>query len=222
MVATARADQPMRGRDVMAAKTPAGALSASQFSELLSATQGPLYGFVRRLVGDAEEARDLTQDVFVDAWRQTERAQPPFLASNASGGAGAIRRWLFHAAYCAAVSMLRRRGVIAWESLDAQEPPPAVLNDDAPAFDTRIADRDALRSALATLEPPDVAALLLDVVHGFTSPEIARILDIAPDAARKRLSRAMRRLRAAYLAQEGQEGLPGPADNATRKEHGAP
>jgi RNA polymerase sigma factor (sigma-70 family) len=63
-------------------------------------------------------------------------------------------------------------------------------------------EEDSLRTALQTLDPPDIACLLLRVVEGCSSVEIAQILDIAPDAARKRLSRAMRRLRAAYFAQE--------------------
>ena len=177
-----------------------GALSASQFGDLLNATQGALAGFVRRMVGDAEEARDLTQDVFVDAWRLARRAEPPFVVPIEMSG---VRRWLFHAAYRAAVSALRRRGVIAWESLDAQEPFALDPADEEPAFDARIVDRDAVTSALDALPPPDTAALLLNIVYGFPSPEIARILGVAPDAARKRLSRAMRRLRAAYFTQEG-------------------
>ncbi|HEX9038485.1 MAG TPA: sigma-70 family RNA polymerase sigma factor [Ktedonobacterales bacterium] len=185
----------------MTAAPRSDALSANQFSELLSATQGPLYGFVRRLVGAEEEARDLVQDVFVDAWRLARRAEPPFAALEDMANGG-IRRWLFHAAYCAAVSALRHRGVIAWESLDAPDAPTLDRADDAPAFDTRIVDRDALVTALVELPPPEVAALLLNIVYGFPSPEIARILDITPDAARKRLSRGMQRLRAAYFARE--------------------
>jgi RNA polymerase sigma-70 factor (ECF subfamily) len=174
-------------------------MTSAQFDQLLSATQGPLYGFVRGLVGNSEEARDLVQDVFVDAWRCTMRAQPPFTDAVSASDR---RRWLFHAAYCATVSTLRRRGVIAWESLDASEDFQVNYQDSAPAFDARVVDRDALLSALGTLGASDVAILLLDIVHGFSSPEIAHILDIAPSATRKRLSRAMMRLRAVYFAQE--------------------
>jgi DNA-directed RNA polymerase specialized sigma24 family protein len=38
-------------------------------------------------------------------------------------------------------------------------------------------------------------------VHGFTCGEIAQIVGIAPEAAKKRLARAKQRLRAAYFAQ---------------------
>jgi DNA-directed RNA polymerase specialized sigma24 family protein len=47
-----------------------------------------------------------------------------------------------------------------------------------------------------------VACLLLNIVQGFTSAEIAQILNFSPEAAKKRLARAKQRLRAAYFAQE--------------------
>ena len=59
----------------------------------------------------------------------------------------------------------------------------------------------ALGAALVTLAPEDVATLLLSVVHGFTTAEIAQVIDATPSAAKKRLSRAKQRLRERYLAQ---------------------
>jgi DNA-directed RNA polymerase specialized sigma24 family protein len=65
-----------------------------------------------------------------------------------------------------------------------------------------------LQAILAGMPPQDVACLLLNIVQGFTSAEIAQIVDIGPEAAKKRLARAKQRLRAAYFAQEAkvQEG----------------
>ena len=53
---------------------------------------------------------------------------------------------------------------------------------------------------LRSVEPDDAACVLLQVVHGFSTAEIATILAIRPDTVRKRLSRTKRRLRDAYLA----------------------
>src|SRR6185437_8532462 len=106
-----------------------------------------------------------------------------------------------HAAYCRAVSSLRHRGVITWESLDAPVPPQPAEHCQSP-FENRIVDADVVRAALAELESTDATCLMLSVVQGFTSVEIAQIFDITPDAARKRLSRAMQRLRAAYFSHD--------------------
>lgn len=165
----------------------------------------PLYAFLRGLVADPEHARDLLQDVFCDAWRAILRAAPPF-------GPGPVTRedadatqrsWLFHAAYCRAVSARRRARLLHWRSLDADD---AAASDPAipliaPPFDDQLAEDHAVRAALANLARDDAACLLLNVVHGFSAAEIARICDLSPDAAKKRLSRAKQRLRAVYLAQ---------------------
>jgi|GEM_PF-238715 RNA polymerase sigma-70 factor (ECF subfamily) len=186
-------------RPAQVGKTTEKTLAPATFERFLLHTQGPLHGFVRSLAGDGEEAHDLVQEVFVAAWRLAQSSRPPFTAN---GDEMACRRWLFHAAYCRAVSLLRHRSVIAWESLDLPIIGVAPRQPAAPTLEEQVVERDALHTALATLEPPDVACLVLRVIEGFSSVEIAQILDIAPDAARKRLSRAMRRLRAAYFAQE--------------------
>jgi RNA polymerase sigma factor (sigma-70 family) len=160
---------------------------------------------VRGLVGDAEAARDIAQDVFVDAWRATTQGTPPFAEESDSAG---IRRWLFHAAYCEAVSLLRHRAVIAWQPLDAASGPASNQSSEPTRFEVRVVEGDALRSALDSLASDEAAALLLHIVHGFTSAEISAVLEIAPTAVRKRLSRAMQRLRAAYFAQERGQDQP--------------
>jgi RNA polymerase sigma-70 factor (ECF subfamily) len=172
------------------------------FAELLSMTQGPLYGFVRGMVGDHEQARDVVQDVFVDAWRAARCAAPPF--GNGSD-LPAVRRWLFVVAYRAAASLVRHRRLITWEPLDTLRPPETAQFYEPAAFEDRLAEGEALHAALAAMAPQDAACLLLSVVQGFTAAEIAQIIDIAPEAAKKRITRAKQRLRAAYFAQEAEK-----------------
>jgi RNA polymerase sigma-70 factor (ECF subfamily) len=169
------------------------------FAELLRETQGPLYGFVRGLLGDPEQARDVVQDVYVDAWRAARREVPPF---GPGCDAPAVRRWLFFVAYRTVAAVVRHRRVIVWESLDTLDPPETDRFYEPAAFEDQVAEGDTLHHILASMTPKDVACLLLNVVQGFTSAEIAQIVDIAPEAAKKRLARAKQRLRAAYLAQE--------------------
>ncbi len=216
-------------------ETPAelDAATAAAFTTLLNRRQWPLYAFLRGFVADDEQARDLTQDVFADAWRATMRAAPPFdmLALSGEGGADddAIRRWLFHTAYCRAISALRRRRLIRWESLDARDiadstdprlhsvgtnvgqsgGADALAEPFAESFEERVVEGEALAAALAALAPADVACLLLSVVQGFTTAEIAQVIETTPDAAKKRLSRAKQRLRDVYTAQN--EPPPGEA-----------
>ncbi|HEX6817058.1 MAG TPA: sigma-70 family RNA polymerase sigma factor [Ktedonobacterales bacterium] len=172
------------------------------FASLLERTQSALRGFVRGMVGSSDQAADVVQDVFVDAWRAAQRGVEPF---QGDGDELAIRRWLFHVAYRKAVSALRHDSVLHVESLDKTPvPEPSRFYEPMP-FDDLLAEGDALCKALAELEPQDSAYLLLSVVQGFTAVEIASILDITPPAAKMRVWRAKQRLRDAYFAaSEGQ------------------
>lgn len=177
------------------------ALTSGQFAQILDGNQPALYAFVRPMVGNREDARDVVQDVFVAAWQASQRQEAPFTAHH---DAAERRRWLFRVAYRRAASSWHRQTWAAAESLDVLGEPPAIV-DDAWTFERRVAEDDALRTALGCLAAQDAACILLNVVHGFTCAEMARILDITPDAARQRFSRAMRRLRSVYFTRQGRE-----------------
>lgn len=184
--------QESTARSLTTARAP------TSFNDMLAETQRPLFAFVARLVSDQELARDIVQDVFCDAWRATQRGSPPF---DAADDLPAIRRWLFHAAYCDAASALRRGALIRWEPLnaddDAREP---IRPAPGRPFEDVVAERLALDAALATLRPEDAACVLLSALQGFTAQEIGQIIDASTEATKKRLARAKRRLRDTYVA----------------------
>lgn len=178
---------------------PAPPHSPLDFTALVNRHQGALFGFLCGLVSNPEQARDLTQDTFHDAWRVASRQESPFTAESQPE---ATRRWLFQVAYHRAISLLRRRQVIRWESLEESRERDPERYAASLAFEEHIAEREAMQSALASLSPPDVACLLLRVVQGFSTAEAGEIIGTTPENINKRLSRAKQRLRAAYLAQE--------------------
>ena len=181
----------------MAEATAAGTLAPAAFADILTRYRWPLYVFVRNLVADDEQAHDLVQDSFCDAWRAALKAQPPLVPGSADDE---VRRWLFHTAYCRAVSVLRRRRLVHWQSLDDDTFTEPAVPDVTPIED-QVIEAEVVRAALAALAPDDAACLLLSIVHGFTVAEIAQVIGISFEAAKKRLSRAKQRLRVAYFAQ---------------------
>jgi RNA polymerase sigma-70 factor (ECF subfamily) len=169
------------------------------FDDLLERHYRRLIAFANGLLGDAQAAHDVVQETFVAAWRATQREQPPFTPVLDEVGA---KRWLYRVAYRRAISVRRHNGVLTWESLDS--PDASEASDPAQtAFVDRIVEGDALAAALARLSPEDAACVLLHVVQGFKTPELAQILEISPEAAKKRVWRATERLRAAYFATDG-------------------
>ncbi len=173
------------------------------FAQALNTLQWPLVGFVRGLVQDEEQARDIVQDVFVDAWKRACQGAPPFTGASDPDG---IRRWLFHVAYRRAVSAYRRGKVITWQPLEPSMETLLPWDGEPKPFDDQIVEREALRDALQQLSIEDAACVLLHAVWGLTSTEIAAILDISLAAAKKRLTRAKQRLRISYFNQNRTHG----------------
>jgi RNA polymerase sigma-70 factor (ECF subfamily) len=116
--------------------------------------------------------------------------------------AAGAHRWLFRVAYNRAISLRRHTTALTWESLD--QPDAFEASDPAQStFEDRVMEEEALSAALGRLSAEDAACILLHVVQGFTAAEVAQIHGISLDAARKRISRAIERLRAAYFAADG-------------------
>ena len=174
-------------------------LSPAEFTTLVSQHQGALCSFLYGLISNVEQARDLAQDVFQDAWRVGLRAEPPFIQDTPQDE---MRRWLFQAAYYRAISALRRRRRIRWESLEESHEQDPELFSAPLLFEDELAEREAMRAALGQLAPQDVACLLLRIVYGFSARETANMVGGSTQSLDKRLSRAKQRLRTIYLAHE--------------------
>jgi RNA polymerase sigma-70 factor (ECF subfamily) len=78
----------------------------ADFEEIFTRFQTPITNFVFRLVGNREQAYDLTQDVFVKAYRA--------LSSGTTIQAAALSSWLYRIASNTATDALRRRRFISW------------------------------------------------------------------------------------------------------------
>ena len=165
-----------------------------QFTAVLERSQGVLYSFLRGIVGDSEQARDLVQDVCYEACRAAQRGAPPFAGEGSTETD--TRRWLFRVGYNRAISALRRRRIIHWLPLESVQ---FLIS-----FEEDVIEGQEMRSALAELAPADAACLTLIIVHNYTAAEVGQIIGASPQAVAKRFSRAKQRLREVYLAQQPQ------------------
>ena len=150
------------------------------FAALLRRYQRRIFALcLRMLDGASAEAEDVTQEVFVTAWRRL-----PELQDEAAFGG-----WLYRAATNRCLNLLRTR-----------RPTQAIEDDTAPAARGPGADpartaqnsaaMTALTDALRLLPPTQRACWLLREVHGRSYEEIAQLVDATPDAVRGRIARA--------------------------------
>jgi RNA polymerase sigma factor (sigma-70 family) len=157
----------------------ATAVAQARAEALVLEYQVKLARYLRRMVGDSEVALDLTQDVFLSAFRMLQ-ADP---ARELTAG------WLYRAATNSAISFLRRKKILRMLPLDRE------VDRTAWRVDERSASSVDLQTALARLPAQQSAALLLTSYVGYSSAEAAEILGTTSDAIRQRVCRAMRVLR---------------------------
>ena len=153
------------------------------FEEVVRATHRRSYTLALRLVGDRQDAEDVTQEAYLRAYRSLRGFRED----------ARFETWLYRIVTNTAISHLRRRGRFGDLVRDEQgvpEPPlPAVASDE------RAVDRDRLATALGALSPAMRTVVLLKDVYGLSCAEIGREVGATEGAVKVRLHRARARLR---------------------------
>jgi RNA polymerase sigma-70 factor (ECF subfamily) len=177
------------------AKVAAG--DADAFATLVETHQERLLRLCDRLLGDAEEARDAAQDVFLKAYRKAGEARPQ----------GQVYTWLYRIAVNHCLNKLRRRKLVRflrWEDSEERDvpafDPPDGAADPAAALESR-RRWQTTRRAIARLPENQRAVLVLIRFEGMSYRQVAEVLGITEGAVESRLVRAMRRLEAAQEAE---------------------
>jgi len=174
---------------------------AARFATLTERYYPHVLRFLTRQTGDPDLADDLTQETFVAAFRHRSQLRDD----------EAFPGWIFQIARNQFRAALRRRQVRSVISLDWLFDRPGPVDPAMQCSDQSgsVAHRDDIQRALDRLAPAPREALLLHALGGFTGAEVARILDISHEAARKRIHRAEAEFRVHYRAVTGDgDALP--------------
>lgn len=141
-----------------------------------------ILGYLVKLVGDPDTARDLTQDTFERGMRRALQLKDQ----------GALRPWLFRIATNLALGHLRWRQRRKFLRLDGLTQASQPGENEA---------RFLVRAALASLKPEYAIALVLRY-RGFTRKEIAQITDSPEETVKSRLARGAVAFERAYRSGE--------------------
>jgi RNA polymerase sigma-70 factor (ECF subfamily) len=145
----------------------------------------PVYAMGLRLLGSREAAEELTQDVFVTAWRKAARFDP---------ARGRLSTWLMAIAHNLAVDRLRRDTGVSRPTL--------VLVDEVPEMpgvdeEHVLLERDAALRALSTISDAERRLLARAYFRGMTAREIAESDGIPLGTVKTRLRAALIKIRKA-------------------------
>ena len=163
--------------------------SESAFREIVVRHTDLVYSAAFRQVASPELARDVAQSVFTDLARKgTELA-------HARTGSNSLAGWLYRATRFAALNELRaerRRHTRERQAMEQFEPPSVP----APDWD-RV--QPLLDDAMSDLGDDDCEVLLLRFFHNRDFRAIGESLGVSDDAAQKRVTRALEKLRAEFV-----------------------
>ena len=145
----------------------------------------PIYTLGLRLLGSAEAAEELTQDVFLAAWRKAARFDPT---------RGRLSTWLMTIAHNLAVDRLRRETGVTRPHLVLVDEVPELPT---PGEDEPLMERDAAIRALACLSIAEKQLLARAYFGGLTAREIAEADGIPLGTVKTRLRTALIKVRRA-------------------------
>jgi len=166
------ADRLERARDPRAS----AALRHAAFEEIQRSFQAMALASAARLLDDADEARDATQDAFLAAWLKLSQIRIP----------AAFAGWLKRLVATECHRRLRKRPSLS--PLDDRSVPPEPIVEFDPPW---------LACVLATLTEPERQTVVRFYVHGKTIREIAASSGVPPAKVGKRLYTARLKVRRA-------------------------
>jgi len=167
-------------------------VDAAAYQETVLLLKDTVFSYAAYLLGNAEEARDVTQEALVRLWERRDHVTP---------GEGA-RPWLVRIVHNLALDRLRAARNGRGFAVDP-DGLAALAADGDTSPDRRAALREtveAISGALALLAPRDRGVLLMRDVHGLRYDEMAEVLGLPLGTLKSVVHRARERLREKLLA----------------------
>jgi RNA polymerase sigma factor (sigma-70 family) len=156
--------------------------SEAAFAELVRRRVDMVYSTARRIVRDSQLAEEVTQSAFVELARNAAKASE----------CAVVSAWLHRVAHNLAANVVRqdvRRKIREGKAAAMNEMFATDAGDNWEDIEGRLDD------ALQSLSEGDRDAIVLRFFEGKSAVEIAGVLGVSAEAAQKRVSRAVDRLR---------------------------
>lgn len=175
--------------DVLVNQARAG--SDMAFEALVRRYERQIYAFTYYMLGDPDDAFDLTQECFIRAYRNLGRTNPELNFS----------AWLHRIASNACLDVLRRRKRIRWQSWDGDKHERYLESgpvDDPERIALSSENSDDVQRVLARMIPRNRLALVLREHEGLSVREIGEVMGLSGSAVKSVLFRGREEFRRIY------------------------
>jgi RNA polymerase sigma-70 factor (ECF subfamily) len=153
---------------------------ADQQARFIQENMRRIFLQIYRVVGNVEDAQDLTQETFIKALQRGEQLKDEAKATH----------WLSRIASNTAIDFLRRHGRVSFSDL-ADVPEPLVATTHTPEKEVlRTEQREYLDRGLDVLTERERMALLLRDVEDYSAEEVAEHLDCSKATVRSHIANA--------------------------------
>lgn len=147
----------------------------------------PIYGFTYRFVNGAQDAEDVTQDIFVKVWRHIKQFDQE----------KSFKTWIFSIAKNAAIDFLKKKKTIPFSEFENEDGENTIMENlvDSSPLPSELLERSDLKEMLAKamekLSPKYRMVLFLRYNDHFTFREIAESLGEPLHTVKSRHRRAL-------------------------------
>jgi len=155
------------------------------FEEIYQRHHRRVYSICLRMLQNAHEAEDLTQDVFIQLYRKIGSFR----------GDSAFTTWLHRMTVNQVLMHFRKRNVKFEKTTEEGETPDQVVAGTANPEKMPIVDKIALENAIDQLPDGYKNVFVLHDVEGFEHEEVARILGCSVGTSKSQLHKARLKLR---------------------------
>ena len=156
--------------------------NSGALERLVELWERPLYCYVRHLLDSEEEAKDLTQDIWISVVRKVRAVRDP----------AAFPAWLFKVARTHAATHFR--GARLLQPLPEDTFAAEISTEDASGLSSTL-NAEELRWGLSQLSPFHSECLILHFLEGFSLKEVAGITGVTLGTVKSRLHYAKKALR---------------------------
>ena len=170
------------------------------FEQIFESYQERIYNCIYRLVGNPEEAHDLTQETFLRAYAGLSKID----------GELKVGPWLYRIATNLSMDQLRRRKLIRWEPWDnfvSIFHPKQIARDNPERDAISHESRDVVRRVLDEMPPKYRLCLVLREYQGLSCEEIGEVIGSSRSAVKSLLFRAREEFRQVYQRVGGPDPL---------------